>query len=162
MNFKEIVRMQKELDDKFIKSREIDRHAIAYQTVLALMVELGEFANEYAPFKYWKNNIEIDRELLLEEYVDGIHFLASLAHTVGLDGELVLTPKIVNHDLSKQLLETFKSFTVLIDNLNEQNVVKAFETYLGNAELLDITQVEINEYYLKKNKINHQRIENNY
>lgn len=44
--------MQKALDASIERNHGVDRTKIVYKKVAALLVELGEFANEYAPFKY--------------------------------------------------------------------------------------------------------------
>ncbi len=45
---------------------------------LALTIELAELANETRCFKYWSSKGPSEREVILEEFVDSIHFLLSL------------------------------------------------------------------------------------
>lgn len=46
--------------------------------VFAFKVEFGEFANETAWFKYWKQSHKQDRAKVLEELADCIHFLLAI------------------------------------------------------------------------------------
>jgi dimeric dUTPase (all-alpha-NTP-PPase superfamily) len=46
--------------------------------VFAFKVEFGELANETAWFKYWKKSHKVDRDKVLEELADCIHFLVAI------------------------------------------------------------------------------------
>jgi len=52
MNFKEIFEMQKALDESIHKTHNVSFEETLDKKVLALLVEVGEFANEIKPFKY--------------------------------------------------------------------------------------------------------------
>ncbi|CRH25474.1 Uncharacterized protein conserved in bacteria [Chlamydia trachomatis] len=57
MNFKDIFEHQKQLDILFTNSmkqrnQEINSKKISMQKVMALIIEIGEFANEIESFKY--------------------------------------------------------------------------------------------------------------
>ena len=163
MNFKNILRMQKALDASIEKTHDVDRKKIIDKKIVALLVELGEFANEYAPFKYWKKNKNIKRELVVEEFVDGIHFFISLADTAGCEEELIIEPKLVEtEDMSQQLLMTYKLVAGLWDDFSVNKIKEAFCYYLGNAKLLDLSEEEIEKFYIDKNKVNFERIANEY
>jgi dimeric dUTPase (all-alpha-NTP-PPase superfamily) len=40
---------------------------------------MGELANEVRCFKFWSYKLPSEEKVILEEYVDGIHFITSLA-----------------------------------------------------------------------------------
>lgn len=161
MNLTKIFEMQKELDKSIYETHELDKVAhVKTKALVALLVEVGEFANEYAPFKYWKKSKAIKREAVLEEFVDGIHFLTSIANELNLDPEVKVI--IANEDKSLQLAETFKAINILLSEYNVLNLAKAYGLYLGNAVLLKITEKEILNHYIAKNKINYERLKNNY
>jgi dimeric dUTPase (all-alpha-NTP-PPase superfamily) len=46
--------------------------------IFAFKVELAEFSNETAWFKYWKQSHVMNREKVLEELADCIHFLLAI------------------------------------------------------------------------------------
>lgn len=162
MNFKKIFGMQKELDKAICAKHNINHLEVKDKRIVALLVEVSEFANEYAPFKYWKVNKIIDRSKVLEEFVDGIHFFSSLAIEVGLEENPIINSNIVSNDLTEQLLATFKAISNLSNELSKETLKEAFSIYMGNARLLDISNQEIEEFYVNKNKVNYERIANNY
>lgn len=84
IRFRELLRKQRELDD-FIISKHPEPLSLQYllQTrVLALAVELGECANEVKSFKHWSRKEPSARDIILEEYVDCLHFALSITNTV--------------------------------------------------------------------------------
>jgi dimeric dUTPase (all-alpha-NTP-PPase superfamily) len=52
MNFTKIAEMQKTLDESYSKNGFFNNQYIEQKRLVAILVEIGEFANEYAPFKY--------------------------------------------------------------------------------------------------------------
>src|SRR5690606_16902042 len=101
MNLKKLFEMQKVLRDR-IDYNEPDRFN---KLILALLVEIGECANEWRGFKFWStdqkprtkeyltNYTEQDsilgpgaqwRNPLLEEYVDGLHFVLEIGIEKGV------------------------------------------------------------------------------
>lgn len=55
VNLDKMLEMQKVLDDRIIKEKGLDGQDLFPNTVLALQVELGEFANEGRWFKHWSD-----------------------------------------------------------------------------------------------------------
>jgi len=152
--------MQKALDKSIHETHGVSFEETLDKKILALLVEVGEFANEIKPFKYWKKDKSIDREKILEEFVDGIHFFISLSNHFEIDPEI--KRNVVDGDRSKQLLFIFKSILKLNTLFNKENLINAFEAYMGIAELINLKDEEIAEHYISKNKINFERIANNY
>lgn len=82
MTLEELYKMQSELDDLIIKKRHPstkrqDIEGLASNLLLAYQVEVSEFANATRAFKYWSNKGPEAREVLLEEYADGLHLFLS-------------------------------------------------------------------------------------
>ena len=77
MNLQQLFTMQKELDD-FIEQTQNIQQDVFQEKGLALLVELAELANETRCFKFWSTKGPSAREVILEEYVDSIHFILSL------------------------------------------------------------------------------------
>lgn len=55
MNLAKLFEMQRQLDDRIIKEKGLSGQNLFPNTVLALQVELAEFANEGRWFKHWSN-----------------------------------------------------------------------------------------------------------
>ena len=77
MNLQNLFKLQKELDTFIETTQKIERD-VWKEKGLALMVELSELANETRCFKFWSTKGPSERSIILEEYVDSIHFLLSL------------------------------------------------------------------------------------
>ena len=70
-----------DLTPLYVKQAELDQriadnHHVSYETtrerrILALLVEIGEFANATRCFKYWSNKPSEAQDIVLDEYVDG-------------------------------------------------------------------------------------------
>ncbi|QJG66242.1 hypothetical protein HGG64_00740 [Mycoplasma phocoeninasale] len=159
MNLKYIFDTQIKLDEE-ISNSLINPSNVDKKRVIALLVELGEFANEVMTFKYWKKQIKINHESMLEEFADGIHFLTSIAYRNHLNPEI---PVIIKHtDFNIQLIFTYQCFTKLFKSEKKSNIKKAYGAYLGLGEIMKISYNDIIESYNKKNQKNFERIKNNY
>lgn len=151
--------------------------------VLAALVELGELANEARFFKFWShdqaprkevpevvvtedfgggNRVEevIYRNLVLEEFVDGIHFLLSIGLENGIE-ELSIKP-IKKHTLTEQFNNLFCVFSLMFVYFTPKAYSEAWSAYVGLAGMLGLSWEEVEAAYLAKNKKNHQRQESNY
>ena len=96
---------------------------------------------------------------LLEEYVDGLHFLFS----IGLDENVGILEEVEISkcaDLTSQFLELYNAISNLLYDLSEYPYI--FGLYLGLGEMLGFTWKQIEEAYMRKNVVNHHRQENGY
>jgi dimeric dUTPase (all-alpha-NTP-PPase superfamily) len=181
MNLEKLFSMQKVLRDR-IGYNEPDRFN---KLILALLVELGECANEWRGFKFWSVNqlphtsavrvpcmMEEDKEYynpLLEEYVDGLHFVLELGLEIGnelyWDFEIVIDGVIREKKMEKTETIT-DAFHLVFYNTSlltyDDYYIQLFAAYLNLGEMLGFTEEQIEQAYFEKNKINHQRQEVGY
>ena len=150
MNIKKMLEAQKELDAALFQKGGLKEYPIE-QIKTAYRVELGETLQEWKSFKYWKKNKGIiDINKLLEELSDCLHFALSLEN------------EITNYNYE----EVFKYY----DKYDLYEIIdKCFTIYgtvLGDTIALGLklgfTLDQLEEAYYKKNKINWDRIANNY
>ncbi|MCT2342615.1 dUTP diphosphatase [Niallia taxi] len=201
MKLAKLFETQKELRDRIGYEGE-DRFE---KLVLALQVEIGECANEWRGFKFWSKNQEprtsmntcehcnrlgrksctgcygkLYKNPLLEEYVDGLHFVLELGleeyevHDVklpiakwNLETNLIKYPTI-----SKQFNKLFNEVSILEDAVTDNefydasDVEDAFENllrmYIGLGEMLGFTWEQIEQAYYAKNQVNHERQNSGY
>jgi len=76
--------------DSFIllnKKEPMKKEEYLSKTFLALMVEVAELANATRCFKYWSNKESESKEVLLEEYVDIMHFFLSIGLQLGFSAK---------------------------------------------------------------------------
>jgi dimeric dUTPase (all-alpha-NTP-PPase superfamily) len=179
VNLEKLFETQKVLRDR-IGYNEPDRFN---KLILALLVELGECANEHRGFKFWSQNqqprtkqarapyMDIDDaefyNPLLEEYVDGLHFILELG--IELRAEEY---KINSLKTYKDVVEQFQDIYIQIGFFTheyrtgreciKQTYKTIFGLYLGLGEMFGFTWEEVEQAYFTKNKINHIRQESGY
>ena len=83
-----IFELQKDLNDRIIKERDIDLCFDEWirQWCLAIFSETNEILDEIN-WKHWKNYRHIDNEAVKEEIADVLHFVVSLALTCGMTAD---------------------------------------------------------------------------
>ncbi|WP_027123048.1 dUTP diphosphatase [Mesomycoplasma molare] len=165
MNFVKIFEFQKELDKKFEDARierkmSKDKFDWKLQISLAIIVEIAEFANELQSFKFWKNNKNIDKNKLLEEWADIIHFLSSCANFLNL--EPLIEPQVFSKDINLQLQEVFQSSIIFQKHFNKESLKKLYSLILGFLDILEINENQLTDAYFKKAEINLKRIHDKY
>ena len=190
MNLSKLFELQRQLDERIEKEHPHqpgeDR---LMKKIVALLVELGELANEVRFFKFWSyyqepRNFRCTKcggygywfqgtkrfhcgscggkgfvNKVLEEYVDGLHFLLSigLEENIGILNEVDVSK---SNDLTFQFLELFDAISNLPYDISEYPYI--FGLYLGLGEMLGFTWEEIEEAYLQKNRENFRRQEEGY
>ena len=80
-----LYKRQEELDDEIARNHNINYETTFARRFLALLVEFGELANETRCFKYWSNKKSSPKEVVSDEYSDGLHFLLSLGIVLNPD-----------------------------------------------------------------------------
>ena len=105
--------MQRELD-AYIQENQSVKENVFKEKGLALLVELAELANETRCFKFWSTKGPSEREVILEEYVDSIHFILSLGIEKNLDTLEVWPIGEVEGDLTEIFMKTFNAIQEFI------------------------------------------------
>jgi dimeric dUTPase (all-alpha-NTP-PPase superfamily) len=179
LNLIKMYEMQKVLDDHIMDEHpELKGQDNLEWKTLALLVEVGECANEWRGFKKWSKDqspritksrvpyMDLDDaefyNPLLEEYVDGFHFVLS----IGLEHDFVedvleyYDPKYIHDHKGSNITRQFNHV------FEAANGIHGYEgllySYLALGEMLGFTQEQIEEAYMAKNAINHQRQEQGY
>ncbi len=160
MNFQDILVKQIELNKAIINGHENNNENFEKKQILALIVEISELANEIQHFKYWKKNIKIDDEKIIEEYSDGMHFYLSFGLNLGMQNDV--EPIVFSQDLTLQFLEIYNSISQFYQKSTLENFNYSFGLFIGLGKLLNYSDEEMKNAYLKKNNINFSRIKNKY
>ncbi len=153
--------VQKELDLEIAKNHGIDYPSTFRRRLLALLVEIGEFANETRCFKYWSNKGPSGKEAILDEYADGLHFLLSLGIPLGVESYVHVFKKDQD-GLVEQILLAYHHALALLEDYGPKNYARAFGSYLNLLPLLGYQPEEAVEAYKKKLEVNHKRQESGY
>lgn len=93
MNFREWYDKQCKLDNYIMENMGltniVSHEDLLQERILALMVEVSEFANATRCFKYWSIKGSESRERLLDEMADMMHFIPSIWESCGFEPEEV-------------------------------------------------------------------------
>ncbi|WP_163193829.1 dUTP diphosphatase [Clostridium thermarum] len=161
MNLQRLFALQKELDLKIVSQHNLQEENLLQKKILALQVEIGELANETRCFKYWSDKEPSSKEVILEEYVDCLHFILS----IGLEKNFVdinLEPKTVNSSLTEQFLNLYIDLNDFVICLSYDQYLTLFDDFISLGIALGFTDRDIENAYLEKNHKNHSRQENGY
>ncbi|MED5050618.1 dUTP diphosphatase [Anoxybacillus rupiensis] len=104
---------------------------------------------------------------LLEEYVDCLHFILSIGiefNQMDVDSWFVKHNISVykSHDVIKQFNDVFKYIQDFYEWRDDESYEELFYGYFALGEMLGFSWQEIEEAYLQKNAVNHQRQESGY
>ena len=150
--FKELIKAQAELDNHIALEKSIYMPDKIIERIIALQVEFNELLNEIPHiFKYWSNK-KMNREKALEEYVDGLHFLLSIANDLGIKDYEYKQPK--TYDLRVLVLGINNMISRLPQSKEFQQLM---DHYWKFGQQLNFTEDEIVQAYYSKNEVNHAR-----
>ncbi|WP_026476900.1 dUTP diphosphatase [Alkaliphilus transvaalensis] len=162
MNINELYHIQKELDRKILKEHQLEGRDLISEKILALQVELGELANETRCFKYWSKKGPSEKSIILEEYVDCLHFILS----IGLEKQYTSDINEVKSDeeviATHQFLKVYSHLSNFQQNNSKENYLALWQSFIVLGKALGFRWDEITTAYLKKNEINHQRQKEGY
>lgn len=171
----ELMEMQRELD-KRIGYKGNDKLDMLFR---ALLVEIGEAWNKTRAFKMWSVGFGTSKDGLLEELVDGFHFLMNIV--IELD----------RYTLKRRIAATFREQYIMKKNILSVNMLfewymqdiltakrawcqyrdlnvtlthlrKAFGIFFRLCYLYGYTYEDIVHAYKEKNKENFERQDNGY
>lgn len=153
--------MQKDLDSSITSNHNLHTEDLYGRKKIALLVELGELANEIRFFKFWSHDQEPrSQDLVKEEYIDCVHFTLSLCigHHKYNDShklkEFLSDARPLHYgNLEEQFLNLYSE----ISNYMHSNPEEILNLILGLGELLGYDEKSIDEGYRAKNKVNIKR-----
>jgi dimeric dUTPase (all-alpha-NTP-PPase superfamily) len=154
--------LQKELDKHILDKHELIQEDLVEKKILALLVELGELANETRSFKFWSLKPSSDRQVILEEYVDGLHFILSLGLELNFQAEVELTSVTPADLLTTQFHIVYEQIVAFRKNMDVNCYNALFSQFLALGDRLSFSSAEIEEAYFKKNDKNFKRQEEGY
>ncbi|MBE3570713.1 MAG: dUTP diphosphatase [Bacillales bacterium] len=158
MNLSKLYDMQKALDQYIEQENHVANENLLHHKLLALLVELGELANETRCFKFWSKKGPSEKKIILEEYVDGIHFLLSIGLELGFDSfTQIKEPSSSSSDLTDQFLAVYEAFHRLKKEKTLPSYEKAWEEYVLLANMLGFSTEDIERAYMEKNEVNYKR-----
>ncbi len=161
MNWEKLFMMQKQLDTYIQANHGLVSSELFDRKVLALLVEVGELANETRCFKFWSKKGPSEDEVILEEYVDGIHFILSLGIDLGFENTKIDIP-VKKVDLTTLFLHVYQEIQLFKTEPNQENYQQLFGLFLRLGQVLGFSEGAIMQAYIDKNDENFNRQDQNY
>ncbi|MRH42908.1 dUTPase [Aquibacillus halophilus] len=160
MEWSHLFNMQKQLDSYIESNHQLDSIDLFDKKVLALLVEVGELANETRCFKFWSKKAPSENKVILEEYVDGLHFILSL----GLDKNLTFNSAKMegSFNITDHFNNVFKEIIAFKSEPSKEKYNKLFNTYIALGSKLGFDEKSVQAAYFEKNKVNHERQDKGY
>lgn|SRR5690606_237661 len=155
MDLPMLFRYQDQLNRRIRKVRGLKGGLIDTQR-LALLVEIGELANEWRGFKVWREDRNPRRKEMLEEYIDCLHFFASMGLKLEVNPAKVKMQSVRRKDIISQFRELFWKVSKIE---SPEDWEESFHLFQGLGEMLGISQEEIEKAYFRKHSINYKRLE---
>ena len=156
MNLDELFKLQMELDKKIVEQHALQNRSLVSEKTLALQVEIGELANETRCFKYWSTKKPSDKNVILEEYVDCIHFLLSIGLEFSFT-DISVDAVLSEAKLTDQFISIYIDLNDFIICSSKDHYSTLFEDFLSLGLSIGFSEEDILEHYLLKNNINHER-----
>ena len=161
MNLKRLFQMQNTLDKRIETEHHLEGMPLLQKKILSLQVELGELANETRCFKFWSTKKPSSKDVILEEYVDCLHFILSIGIEKNFQ-DITLNIKPITSELSEQFLNLYINIADFTICTSVDNYLNVFQNFLSLGQNLGFCVEEIENAYLYKNNINHERQDNGY
>ncbi|GAB4075019.1 dUTP diphosphatase [Barrientosiimonas marina] len=156
MDWSALYTMQEHLDTYIEAQHNLSDRDLFREKYLALLVELGELANETRCFKFWSTKPKNEQSVILEEYVDGIHFILSLGLEKGyrFDAREV---EPANTNVTGQFTLVYSDCVAFYQEPGEAAYKQLFVRFIQLGKLLGFDETAVMTAYLKKNDINYER-----
>jgi dimeric dUTPase (all-alpha-NTP-PPase superfamily) len=157
----ELFPLQAGLDEDIHSRHHLDYEMTHQKRILALLVELGEFANETRCFKFWSEKAPSEKAVILDEFADGMHFFLSLGIPLNVES---YTHKFVKDqaDLTSQILQTYVLVSDLLSHYDERHYARAFGSFLNVLPLLGYSGDDAILAYKAKLAVNYKRQQEHY
>ncbi|WP_138206420.1 dUTP diphosphatase [Haloimpatiens lingqiaonensis] len=160
MKFDKLFSLQRDLNNHIEQAHHLTGPLLS-KKILALQVEIGELANETRCFKYWSNKGPSSKSVILEEYVDCLHFILSIGLDKNYDN-ITFTPNKSDTEITDQFLNLFIDINDFITCNSRDHYITLFQDFISLGLSLDFSIDDIENGYLEKNQINHKRQEEGY
>ncbi len=163
MTLQEWFAMQSELDRYIQSEHDLENEDLVEKKILALLVEIGELANETRCFKFWSRKPASDDKVILEEFVDGVHFILSIGLELKYETQEI---NIVSSEANENLVQGFLTIYQCVEELRKtrslDNYSDLIRQYFILGQSLGFSIDDVQNAYKEKNKVNYQRQKEGY
>ncbi|OLN22649.1 dUTPase [Domibacillus antri] len=161
MKIEKLFEMQRGLDRYIEEGHNLTGADLFNQKVLALLVEIGELANETRCFKFWSTKGPSERNIILEEFVDGVHFILSLGLIAGFD-QTKPSFESAAEEQTEQFLLVMEAVHAFKKEKSASYYQSLMDRYFTLGDMLGFSPEEVEAAYMAKNEVNYERQKSGY
>jgi dimeric dUTPase (all-alpha-NTP-PPase superfamily) len=162
LDIQKLLEMQSQLDNYIEKEHGLEEENLFGKKMLALLVEIGELANETRCFKFWSKKPASSKEVILEEFVDGVHFILSLGLEIGVKQLELKETNYTIEDVTEQFMEVYRAANEFMTERSVTHFTNLLRHYFYLGELLGFSHDDVLQAYIQKNEVNYQRQKEGY
>jgi dimeric dUTPase (all-alpha-NTP-PPase superfamily) len=162
LDIQKLLEMQSQLDNYIEKEHGLEEEDLFGKKMLALLVEIGELANETRCFKFWSKKPASSKEVILEEFVDGVHFILSLGLEIGVKQLELKETNYTIEDVTEQFMEVYRAANEFMTERSVTHFTNLLRHYFYLGELLGFSHDDVLQAYIQKNEVNYQRQKEGY
>jgi dimeric dUTPase (all-alpha-NTP-PPase superfamily) len=162
LDIQKLLEMQSQLDNYIEKEHGLEEENLFGKKMLALLVEIGELANETRCFKFWSKKTASSKEVILEEFVDGVHFILSLGLEIGVKQLELKETNYTIEDVTEQFMEVYRAANEFMTERSVTHFTNLLRHYFYLGELLGFSHDDVLKAYIQKNEVNYQRQKEGY
>jgi dimeric dUTPase (all-alpha-NTP-PPase superfamily) len=162
LDIQKLLEMQSQLDNYIEKEHGLEEENLFGKKILALLVEIGELANETRCFKFWSKKPASSKEVILEEFVDGVHFILSLGLEIGVKQLELKETNYTIEDVTEQFMEVYRAANEFMTERSVTHFTNLLRHYFYLGELLGFSHDDVLQAYIQKNEVNYQRQKEGY
>jgi dimeric dUTPase (all-alpha-NTP-PPase superfamily) len=162
LDIQKLLEMQSQLDNYIEKEHGLEEENLFGKKMLALLVEIGELANETRCFKFWSKKPASSKEVILEEFVDGVHFILSLGLEIGVKQLELKETNYTIEDVTEQFMEVYRAANEFMTERSVTHFTNLLRHYFYLGELLGFSHDDVLKAYIQKNEVNYQRQKEGY
>lgn len=153
---------QKKLDNYIMSTKKLVLDDdIKLKKRIAFMVEFFEFINEEKSFKFWSNKHNVDKNNLVEEFIDGLHFIVSIGNDLEFNFE-TFKDTYKTESIDNCIIEVIDKFNIFNKELSQNLFGELLNSFLNIGFNLKFTSKELLDVYKQKNQKNFERQDNGY
>lgn len=156
MDLNKLFNLQQKLDSTILKEHHLNDESLFSKKALALQVKLAELANKTKCFKYWSSEEPSSKELIIEEYIDCLHFILSIGLDKNFD-DIELSVVSTKNILTDQFLDLFIDTNDFLICSSLDTYITLFEDFLCLGKNLGFSEDTIENTFLNENLIARDR-----
>lgn len=161
MDLEKLYKLQEKLDRHILAMNKVEMSSqkLLDNTILALLVEVGELANTTRCFKHWSTKGMMEKEVVLDELADVWHFYLSIGNQLNIKLNKCNVGMTKHRHKETQIFNNIYFWILRLQEFpdNEVNYIQIGWTLNHLSWKLRFTDKEVEQAYLKKHEENYKR-----